>query len=57
MRVDKRSEGFVSNSLPRNWPYARDWDAQGKPRFAGQREVEEAVARSKDTPNDHVEYD
>lgn len=57
MRVDKRSEGFVSNSLPRHWPYARDWDAQGKPRFSGRRDVEEAIARSRDTRHDHVEYD
>lgn len=47
---------FVSNSLPRHWPYARDWDAQGKPRFNGSRDVREAVARSRDTRNDHVEY-
>ena len=47
---------FVSHSLPRHWPYARDWDAQGRPRFNGPRDVREAVARSRDTRHDHVEY-
>ena len=50
------SREFVSHSLPRHWPYARDWDAQGKPRFNGPRDVREAVARSRDTRHDHVEY-
>lgn len=48
---------FVSNTLPRHWPYARDWDKQGKPRFNGARDVREALARSRDTESDRQEYD
>ena len=56
VKIDKRSEGIVSHSLPRKWPYAKDWDKEGRPRFSGSRAVDEAVARSRDTRNDHVEY-
>lgn len=49
---------FVSNSLPRNWPYAKDHEpGTGKPRFHSIHEVKEAVARSKDTKMDRVIYE
>ena len=49
--------GFTSNTLPRHWPYAqRHEPGTGKPVFHSQREVDEAVAKSRDTRNDHVEY-
>jgi hypothetical protein len=49
---------FVSHSLPRNWPHAKDHEpGTGKPRFNSIREVREAEARSKDTKSDQVVYD
>lgn len=49
---------FVSHSLPRNWPYAKEHEPEtGKPRFNSIHEVREAVSRSKDTEKDQVAYD
>lgn len=49
---------FVSHSLPRNWPHAKDHEpGTGKPRFNSIHEVREAVAKSKDTKMDQVVYD
>lgn len=49
---------FVSHSLPRNWPHAKDHEpGTGKPRFNSIHEVREAEAKSKDTKADAVVYD
>lgn len=49
---------FVSHSLPRNWPHAKDHEpGTGKPRFNSIHEVRESVSRSKDTKMDQVVYD
>lgn len=49
---------FVSHSLPRWWPHAKDHEpGTGKPRFDSIHQVRESVARSKDTKSDMVVYD
>ena len=49
---------FVSHSLPRNWPHAKEHEpGTGKPRFNSINEVREAEARSKDTKSDQVIYE
>jgi hypothetical protein len=49
---------FVSHSLPRNWPHAKDHEpGTGKPRFNSIHEVREAEAKSRDTKADAVAYD
>jgi hypothetical protein len=49
---------FVSHSLPRWWPHAKDHEpGTGKPRFDNIHQVRNSVARSKDTEKDRVIYD
>lgn len=49
---------FVSHSLPRHWPHAKDHEpGTGKPRFNSIHEVREAEAKSKDTKSDQVIYE
>ena len=49
---------FVSNSLPRWWPHAKDHEpGTGKPRFESIHQVRNAEARSKDTEKDQVVYE
>jgi len=49
---------FVSNSLPRWWPHAKDHEpGTGKPRFNSIHEVKESVSKSKDTKLDQVIYE
>ena len=54
--IGAKSGRFVSSSLPLNYPFAKDHDAMGRPRFNSQQEVRETVARANDTGEELV-YD
>lgn len=55
----KADRHFVDHTLPRNWPYAKDFTPDGKPRFDSMAAVREAEARSQDAPHpaDRMAYD
>lgn len=52
----KPDRRHVALNLPKNWKYAKRFDEQGHPVFTSKREIDETVARAKDSPMDSVSY-
>lgn len=47
--INKGDGRFVSSSLPLNYPFAKDHDAMGRPRFNNRQEVREVLAKANDS--------
>lgn len=47
---------FVSRALPKGYPYARDFDDRGRPRFSSKEDLRETVKRANDS-GDPLQYD